>query len=208
MGPEFVRADVSKQAEAEKVAATALDKFGRIDILCQNVGIFPVLTFDKMTEEVWDRVMNVNLKSAFFVIKACIPQMQKQRYGRVVVTSSITGPRVAATGLAHYGASKGGLNGLIKGVAYEEAKYNITVNGIEPGSVLTEGTVEAHTTLKQKALTLIPLGRLATPEEIGTVALPRLRRLAVHHRSDDNRRRRSDHSRMGRGDLTPGFSTP
>src|ERR1700722_2478613 len=81
---EFVRADVSKQSEAEKVAETALDKFGRIDILCQNVGIFPVLAFDKMTEEVWDRVMNVNLKSAFFVIKACIPQMQKQRYGRVV----------------------------------------------------------------------------------------------------------------------------
>jgi 3-oxoacyl-[acyl-carrier protein] reductase len=168
---EFVRADLSKQADAEKVAETALDRFGRIDILCQNVGIFPVLAFDHMTEEVWDRVMNVNLKSAFFVIKACIPQMQKQRYGRIVVTSSITGPRVAAAGLSHYGASKGGLNGLIKGIAYEEARYNITVNGIEPGSVLTEGTVQANEALKKKVASLIPLGRLATPEEIGTVAL-------------------------------------
>jgi 3-oxoacyl-[acyl-carrier protein] reductase len=168
---EFVRADLSREADARNVAATALEKFGRIDILCQNIGIFPVVPFEQMTEEAWDRVLNVNLKSAMFITKACLPQMQKQRYGRIVITSSITGPRVAAAGLAHYGASKGGLNGLIKALAFEEAKYTITVNGIEPGSVITEGTAEFTEGLKKRAVKRVPLGRLATPEEIGTVAL-------------------------------------
>jgi 3-oxoacyl-[acyl-carrier protein] reductase len=163
----FVRADLSKSADADAAIAAAVQKYGRIDILCQNVGIYPYVPFEKMTEADWDRVMNVNLKSAFFVLKACLPVMQKQKYGKIVFTTSITGPRTAIPGLAHYAASKGGLNGLIKGIAVEYAKYNITINGVEPGTVLTEGVVEQFgESFKDQPTNRIPLGRLGTPDDI------------------------------------------
>jgi 3-oxoacyl-[acyl-carrier protein] reductase len=170
----FVKADLTRQADAERVAAEVRSKYGRIDVLCQNVGIYPPVAFDKMTETDWDLVMNVNLKSAFFILRACLPQMESQQYGKVVVTTSITGPRTAIPGLAHYAASKGGLNGLIKGVALEEAKYNITVNGVEPGSVMTEGVMlqsQLGPVFQQQTVQRIPLKRLATPEDIGKAVL-------------------------------------
>lgn len=168
----FVRADLTKKAEAEITSAVTLERYGRIDILAQNVGIYPTVTMDRMAETDWDRVMNVNLKSAYFMLKACLPTMEAQNYGKVVITSSITGPRTAIPGLAHYAASKGGLNGLIKGVALEEAKYNITVNGVEPGTVATEGIEQQLGGSYNKMMAKkIPLGRVANPEDIGLVVL-------------------------------------
>ncbi|MDG6925359.1 MAG: SDR family oxidoreductase [Nitrososphaerota archaeon] len=168
----FVRADLSKRADADAAVATAVQKYGRVDVLCQNVGIYPYVPFEKMTEADWDRVMNVNLKSAFFVLKACLPVMQRQRYGRIVLTTSITGPRTAIPGLAHYGASKGGLNGLIKGIAVEYSKYTITINGVEPGTVLTEGVVEQFGEgFRDQPTSRIPLGRLGTPDDIAGAVL-------------------------------------
>ena len=162
----FIHADVSKKADADTGIAAAVQKYGRVDILCQNVGIYPRISFENMNEMDWDRVMNVNLKSAFFVLKACIPVMQMQKYGRIVVTTSITGPRTAISGLSHYGASKGGLNGLIKGIALEQAKYGITINGVEPGTVYTEGVVAQFGESFNEGLARIPLGRLGKPDDI------------------------------------------
>ena len=163
----FVHADVSKKAEADTAIATAVQTYGRVDILCQNVGVFPRVFFDNMTEADWDRVMSVNLKSAFFVLKACIPVMQKRKYGRIVVTTSVTGPRTAIPMLSHYGASKGGLNGLIKGIALEEAKHGITINGVEPGTILTEGVIKEYgESYRNNPVDRIPLGRFGTPEDI------------------------------------------
>ncbi len=162
----FMHADVSKKADAEGAVAKAVKKYGRIDILCQNVGIYPRVFFDDMTEADWDRVMNVNLKSAFFVLKAAIPVMQRQKYGRIVLTTSVTGPRTAIPGLSHYAASKGGLNGLIKGVAVEQAKNGIAINGVEPGTVYTEGVRAQFGDSLNEGTVRIPIGRLGTPEDM------------------------------------------
>jgi len=167
-----MRADLSKKTDADSVASAAVERYGRIDILCQNVGIYPRVAFEKMTEADWDRVMSVNLKSAFFILKSCLPTMEKQRYGKVVITSSITGPRTAIPGLAHYAASKGGLNGLLKAVALEEGKYNITVNGVEPGTILTEGVRDLYAGgATEQPVDRIPLGRLGTADDIAGAAL-------------------------------------
>lgn len=162
----FFHADVSKKADADAGVANAVKKYGRIDVLCQNVGIFPRVFFDDMTEADWDRVMNVNLKSAFFVLKACIPVMQKQKHGRIVITTSVTGPRTAIPGLSHYAASKGGLNGLIKGIAIEQAKNGIAINGVEPGTVYTDGVKAQFGESFNEGIGRIPMGRLGTPEDI------------------------------------------
>lgn len=162
----FIHADVSRKADTDAAVAKVLKKYGRIDVLCQNVGIYPRVFFDEMTETDWDRVMNVNLKSAFFVLKAVIPVMQKQNYGRIVLTTSVTGPRTAIPGLSHYAASKGGLNGLIKGIAIEQAKNGISINGVEPGTVYTEGVKAQFGDSLSGGMARIPLGRFGTPEDV------------------------------------------
>jgi 3-oxoacyl-[acyl-carrier protein] reductase len=168
----YLKVDVTKPQEVEKMARTATRRYGKIDILCQNVGIYPSTPLDRMTEAEWDRVQSINLKSGFLAVKACLAQMKRQRYGRIVMTSSITGNRTALPGLTHYAASKGGINGFIKAAALELAKDNITVNGIEPGTVLTEGLKEQLSAeWRKEQEKAIPLGRLAQPEEIGYVAL-------------------------------------
>src|SRR5699024_6883665 len=99
------------------------------DVLCHNAGIFPEKRLEDMTVEDWDLVNNINLKGTFLTVKACLPYMKEENYGKMVITSSITGNKVGNPGLTHYAASKGGVNGFIKSAAIELAKYNITVNG-------------------------------------------------------------------------------
>jgi 3-oxoacyl-[acyl-carrier protein] reductase len=165
------QADVTKYKDMERMALFAIEKFGRIDILCQNVGVYPSVSIEEMTEADWDKVLEVNLKSGFLSVKACLEQMKKQRYGKIVMTSSITGPRTAIPGLAHYAAAKSGINGFIKVAALEFAKYGITINGVEPGTVLTEGLQGLGPQFVREAEKRIPLGRLAMPEDIGNVVL-------------------------------------
>jgi 3-oxoacyl-[acyl-carrier protein] reductase len=168
----FVKADMTKQVEVERMVQSTVDHFGKVDILCQNVGIYPAVPLGKMNEADWEKVLATNLKSGFFAVRACVPHMEKQRYGRIVMTSSITGPRTAIPGLAHYAASKAGINGFIKGAAIEFAKSNITVNGVEPGNVMTDelGT-QLGNEYVEKAKQRIPMGRLATPEDIAYAVL-------------------------------------
>ncbi|MEA2781453.1 MAG: 3-oxoacyl-[acyl-carrier protein] reductase, partial [Rhodospirillaceae bacterium] len=94
--------DVSSAAEVGAMARKALDLFGRIDILCPNAAIFDSSSIAEMPEALWDRLMSVNLKGVFLCVQACLPAMTAQRYGRIVVTSSITGVRTAIPGMAHY----------------------------------------------------------------------------------------------------------
>ena len=163
----FVKADVSKKADNEKVAAAALEEFGRIDILVHNAGIFWEVMLDDMTEDDWDRCHNLNLKGALFSTQAVLPAMKRQKYGRILITSSITGPITGMAGFAHYGATKGGVNGFIRNAAVELAKFGITVNGVEPGNVLTEGLVDLGEEYLQTMTRAIPLGKLGDPEDIG-----------------------------------------
>lgn len=166
------RADVSVQEDVEAMARAAVDRFGRIDVLAQNAGIYPLATIEQMSSEQWDLVLNVNLRSLFFAVKACLPHMQRQRSGRIVVTSSITGPKVAIAALTHYAASKAGVNGFIRAAALELAPHNITINGVEPGTVLTEGLREMNAPQVLEDLAqAIPLKRLADPRDIANALL-------------------------------------
>lgn len=165
----FFRADVSRAEDMNGMAAVAVERYGRIDILCNNAGIYTHMArIEEMTIEDWDAIMNVNLRGAFLAVKACVPHMINQRYGRILITSSTTGNRTAIIGLSHYAASKGGLNGFIRNIALELAEYNITVNGVEPGNIITEGMMDVvgEEWIRVNEA-VIPMGHLGEPEDIG-----------------------------------------
>lgn len=164
--------DVSKEKDMNKMAQTCIERYGKIDVLCHNAGIFPEKRLEDMTIEDWDLVNNINLRGTFLTVKACLPYMKKQKYGRIVITSSITGNKVGNPGLTHYAASKGGVNGFIKSAAIELAKDNITVNGVEPGNIMTEGMSSqlGEDYIKAQEAS-IPMGKLGEPEDIGYATL-------------------------------------
>ena len=165
-------ADVSKRADMDQMAERATELFGRIDVLCCSAGIYPGAPLERMTEEEWDHVVDVNLKGSFLALRACLPTMTERNYGRVVMISSATGPRTAIPGYTHYAASKAGIEGLVRSASLELAKYNITVNAIEPGMVITEG-LQAVLDMEtiQELEKLVPLKRFAQPRDIAYAAL-------------------------------------
>jgi 3-oxoacyl-[acyl-carrier protein] reductase len=164
--------DVSSAAEVGAMARKALDLFGRIDILCPNAAIFDSSSIAEMPEALWDRLMSVNLKGVFLCVQACLPAMTAQRYGRIVVTSSITGVRTAIPGMAHYAATKGGINGFIRAAALEFAAQGITINGVEPGHVMTAGAAPMYDAEFIRAVeSFIPMGRFGQPEDIARAVL-------------------------------------
>lgn len=162
----FFPVDVSNEEQVGALVDFAVTKFGRLDIAVQNAGIFPLQSIERMPVQDWDRVLAVNLRSAFLVARAALGPMRRQNYGRIVLTSSITGPRVANPGLAHYAASKAGINGFIRSAALEFAGYGITVNGVEPGNIASEGLADREPELIQAMLDAIPLARLGTADDV------------------------------------------
>ncbi len=174
LGADHISAalDVSDKAQCEAAVKQAEDAFGGVDILVQNAGIFPWTTIEHISVDEWDNVLAVNLRGCFVSAQACLPAMRSRGGGRMVFTSSITGPRVSSPGHGHYSASKAGINGFIRAAALEFAQWGITVNGVEPGNILTEGMKEARsdTFIKQMEAS-IPLGRLGTPHDIGKACL-------------------------------------
>jgi 3-oxoacyl-[acyl-carrier protein] reductase len=165
---EFIQADISSRVDMRHLAEATADRHGRIDILAQVAGIYPNNLIEDIPEAEWDQVMAVNLKGPFLAIQACFPIMKRQRYGRIVLTGSITGPLVGWPEHAHYSASKAGLEGLARCAAIEGAAYGITVNVVEPGNVDTENVRAAvgDEHMKQMA-EAAPLKRLAAPLEVG-----------------------------------------
>lgn len=162
------RMDVSSPADNKALVAATLARFGRVDVLVQNAGIYPLTMIADIDPAEWDRVLAVNLKGVFLAFQACLKPMQAQRYGRCVFTASITGPRVTAPGHGHYSASKAGIVGFIRAAALEAAPYGITVNGVEPGNIMTEG-IRLHRSPEfiRTMEAAIPLGRLGTPRDVG-----------------------------------------
>jgi 3-oxoacyl-[acyl-carrier protein] reductase len=163
--------DVTDMDSVRRMVDEAAEAQGGLDVLCSNAGIFPQVKMVDMTAEDWDHVMATNLRSTFFCVKAAIPHFEKRGKGRVVVTSSITGPVTGYPGWAHYGASKAGQLGFIKTAAMELARYNTTINAVMPGNIITEGLQGLGEDYLKTMANSIPLKRLGDVEDIGNAAL-------------------------------------
>lgn len=131
--------DVNRIGDMQTAADTAAAVHGGIDILCANAGIFPQAKIEDLSSEDWDQVMATNLKGTFLAIKACLLHLKKSDQGRIVITSSITGPITGFPGWSHYGATKAGQLGFMRTACIELARYGITINAVLPGTILTAG---------------------------------------------------------------------
>lgn len=166
-----VAADVTDLDQLVGAATTARERFGGLDILCHNAGSYPIDPIEEMSVEAWDEVLRTNLTSAFLAVKACLPGLRESSYGRVVLISSITGPRTGYPGLAHYGAAKAGMLGFMRTAALELAPSGITVNAIEPGSIETESQGELVGADADHRLRAIPLGHRGKPGDIAAAVV-------------------------------------
>ncbi|GLQ53694.1 SDR family oxidoreductase [Devosia nitrariae] len=172
LGAPFIKTDISRFADAEAAVAMALESFGRLDIIVQNAGIYPWQLIEETTAEDWDRVMAVNLGGCFNAAKAALAPMRAQGTGRILFTSSITGPHVTSPGHGHYSATKAGINGFIRSAALEFSAYGITVNGVEPGNILTEAMQEHRgPDFIADMESAIPLGRLGSARDVANAFL-------------------------------------
>ncbi|MCQ8875911.1 MULTISPECIES: SDR family NAD(P)-dependent oxidoreductase [unclassified Mesorhizobium] len=172
LGVPFIRTDISQMSDAEAAVALALKQHGRLDIIVQNAGIYPWQLIENTSADDWDRVMAVNLRGTFNASRAALVPMKAQGFGRMLYTSSITGPHVTSPGHGHYSASKAGINGFIRAAALEFSGYGITVNGVEPGNILTEA-IELHrgAAYIKNMEDSIPLGRLGSPRDVANAFL-------------------------------------
>jgi 3-oxoacyl-[acyl-carrier protein] reductase len=167
----YVLGDVSQREDCQRMAATAAERLGGIDVLCANAGIFPETRLADMTDEDIAQVFGTNLTGTILSVQACLPALAGSGHGRVVITSSITGPVTGFPGWAHYGASKAGQLGFMRTAAIELAASGITVNAVMPGNIITEGLADLGDDYVAQMTASIPLRRLGTVEDIGYAAL-------------------------------------
>jgi 3-oxoacyl-[acyl-carrier protein] reductase len=160
-----VKANVSEPAAAQKLMDETLAAYGRIDILVNNAGVTRDNLLMRMSEQDWDTVVDINLKGAFNCLKSATKPMIKQRYGRVVNITSVSG-LAGNAGQSNYSAAKAGLVGLTKAVAKELGSRNITINAVAPGFIETELTADLADDLMKTAVSLTPLGRLGQPDDV------------------------------------------
>jgi NAD(P)-dependent dehydrogenase (short-subunit alcohol dehydrogenase family) len=176
----FVKADVSQSAECKALVEQTVSSFGGVDILCNNVGIQPTSSYlpaHEVPDELWDRIINVNLKSRFLMTKYCVPHMQQRGGGVIINTASVQGLQ-SALGVAPYAASKGGDLSLTRQLALEYAKDNIRVLAVNPGTIETPLVAEAAEASGSSVEAMRaawgaahPLGRIGQPQEIANVVL-------------------------------------
>ena len=162
---ESHRVDVSSYGDAEVVLKEILSRFGKVDVLVNNAGITRDTLLMRMSEDDWDTVIRVNLKSVFSCTHAVVRPMLKQRGGRIVNISSVAG-QTGNVGQANYAASKAGIIGFTKTVAREVAARGITVNAVAPGFINTEMTSSLPDKVKESIMQQIPLGRIGQPEDV------------------------------------------
>jgi 3-oxoacyl-[acyl-carrier protein] reductase len=160
-----ILADVSSAPEVDKLVAEAMSAYNRIDILVNNAGIARDQLLLRMTEEEWDRVLAIDLKSVFLCTRAVLKHMTKQRWGRVISLSSVVGI-VGNPGQANYAAAKAGIIGFTRTVAKEVASRGITVNAVAPGFIDTEMTKHLKAEWKEELKKRIPLGCFGSPADV------------------------------------------
>ena len=167
--------DVASRSDAQRLAETALERFGTIDILANVAGVYPAALVVDMAEEEWDRVFDVNIKGVFNCCQAVIPTMMTKRSGKIVNIASVDGmqPGIllgrSGYGNSHYCASKGAVVTFTKCLAAEMSPYGVNVNAISPGWVATKHAVSGGRF--EEGLKHVPLGRGAQPEEVGQIVL-------------------------------------
>ena len=162
-----VQADVSQLDQAERLLQETVEHFGRLDFLICNAGIWEGAPVEEISEELWNKTLEINLKGTWSVCRAAVPLMKQQRFGRIVIVSSTAGQRGEAN-VSNYAASKGGQISFTKSLAPELGPFGINVNCVAPGWVETEMTTEAlaDAATFESIRKNSPLGRAATPEEI------------------------------------------
>ncbi|HKV17465.1 MAG TPA: 3-oxoacyl-ACP reductase FabG [Mycobacterium sp.] len=164
-------ADVTKPEDCRRAVDTAIERHGGLDIVCANAGIFPSGKLEDLTPEDIEHVLAVNFKGTVFIVQAALPALTASGHGRVIVTSSITGPVTGFPGWSHYGASKAAQLGFIRTAAIELARKQITINAVLPGNIVTEGLVEMGQDYMDQMAAAIPAGRLGSVADIGNAAL-------------------------------------
>jgi 3-oxoacyl-[acyl-carrier protein] reductase len=167
----FVSADVGVAADCERMAAETVEKFGGIDVLCANAGVFPDAKLEDMTEADIDAIFATNVKGTMLSVKACMGALESSGHGRVVLTSSITGPITGYPGWCHYGATKAAQLGFLRTAAIELAPKGITINAVMPGNIETEGLDELGPEYRHAMESSIPQKKLGKVEDIGYAAL-------------------------------------
>lgn len=163
-------ANVGNSKEVKKMFEYIFGKAGRIDILVNNAGILRDITLQKMSETDWDDVIRINLKSVFNCCKAALPKMIENSYGRIINISSVSGLK-GNFGQTNYAASKAGIIGFTKSLAYETAKKGITVNAVAPGFIETDILKAIPDNIMEKITSGIPMGHMGKPDDIANMVL-------------------------------------
>jgi 3-oxoacyl-[acyl-carrier protein] reductase len=171
LGATYIQADVAVAADCERMAAEAAERLGGIDVLCANAGVFPDVKLEDMSEADIDAIFATNVKGTMLSVKACMPALEQSGHGRVILTSSITGPITGYPGWSHYGATKAAQLGFLRTAAIELAPKGITINAVMPGNIETEGLDELGPEYRHAMESSIPQKKLGKVEDIGYAAL-------------------------------------
>ena len=163
--------DVADQRQCDALARTAAERHGGIDVLCANAGIFPKADLGEIRRDDLDEILSTNFYGTVFSVQACLPWLEESGRGRIILTSSITGPITGDPGWSHYGASKAAQLGFMRTAAMELAAKKVTINAVLPGNVESEGLEDQGQDYLDRMAAAIPLGRLGKPEEVGHAAL-------------------------------------
>lgn len=177
--------DLAEPGQIAELVTAVGEWHQRLDVVIHNAAYFPLTPFAAIDAALLQRTLSVNLMAPFFLAQAALPWMRHRGGGCLLVTSSVTGPRVAYPGLAHYAASKAGVNGFIRAAALELAAEKIRVNGVEPGMIRTPAMANlGDAQVNQAIAASVPLGRLGEPEDIAAAMVFRLAGGGLHHRPD------------------------
>jgi 3-oxoacyl-[acyl-carrier protein] reductase len=163
--------DVTDRESMDQVSTKVVERFGGIDVVCANAGIFPSARLDAMTGDAWDEVLRVNARGTLFTVQAALPFLRKSAAGRIVITSSITGPVTGYAGWSHYAASKAAQLGFMRSAALELAHDRITINAVLPGNIHTEGLVDIGDDYLRKMEASIPLGHLGDVADVASAVM-------------------------------------